>query len=95
MNILVTGARGFVGKNLVATLLSIKSSKSHIGRNIKIDDLFLYDINSPSELLDEGCQKADFIFHLAGVNRSKHCEEYWSGNFEFTAKLLNTLKKVW
>lgn len=53
MNILVTGARGFVGKNLVATLLSIKSSKSHIGRNIKIDDLFLYDINSPSELLDE------------------------------------------
>lgn len=93
MNILVTGARGFVGKNLVATLLSIKSSKSHIGRNIKIDDLFLYDINSPSELLDERCQKADFIFHLAGVNRSKHCEEYWSGNFEFTAKLLNTLKK--
>lgn len=69
MNILVTGAKGFVGKNLCATLYNIKEGKDRTRPDLKIDEIFEYDIDSTSEDLDEWCQKADFVFNLAGVNR--------------------------
>jgi UDP-2-acetamido-2,6-beta-L-arabino-hexul-4-ose reductase len=82
MKILVTGAKGFIGKNLIAEL-----------RNIKYDYIFEYDRDTDPSLLDEYCKEADFVFHLAGVNRPKEQSEFMEGNFGFTSDLLNSLKK--
>ena len=93
MNILITGAKGFVGKNLTAALQNIKDGKDKTRPDIKIDELFLYDIDSPEELLHTACQSADFVFNLAGVNRPQNAEEFMTGNFGFASTLIDTLKK--
>ena len=93
MNILITGAKGFVGKNLTAALQNIKDGKDRTHPSLSIDKLWLYDIDSPEELLDETCGKCDFVFNLAGVNRPENPEEFMQGNFGFASKLLDTLKK--
>ncbi len=92
MNILVTGAEGFVGKNLCAALKNIRDNKDRT-RNIKIEEIFEYDIDTEKNLLDGFCEKADFVFNLAGVNRPKDNAEFMEGNFGFASDLLNTLKK--
>ncbi len=93
MNILVTGAKGFVGKNLVENLKNIRDGKNRTRPNIVIDEIYEYDIDSTSAELDKYCRKADFVFHLAGVNRPKAPEEFKAGNFGFASTLLDTLKK--
>lgn len=93
MNILVTGAAGFVGKNLTAALQSIKDGKDKTRPNICVEDLYLYDIDSDASILEEACEKADFVFNLAGINRPQNAEEYMQGNFGFASTLLDTLKK--
>ena len=93
MDILITGAAGFVGKNLTAALEAVRDGKDRTHPGLNIGHLFLYDIDSPAEVLEEGCRKADFVFNLAGVNRPKTPEEYMQGNFGFASTLLNTLKK--
>lgn len=93
MNVLVTGANGFVGKNLVANLQNIKDGKNRTRPNLKIDNIYCYDIDSTDEELNEYCKKADFVFNLAGVNRPKEQSEFMSGNFGFGEVLLYTLKK--
>ena len=93
MNILITGANGFVGKNLTEALKSIKDGKDKTHPAITVDELYLYDIDSPKELLEEACDKADFVFNLAGVNRPQNPEEFMEGNFGFGSTLLETLKK--
>ena len=92
MKILVTGAKGFVGKNLVTNLYNIKDGKNRT-RNIKIEDIYEYDIDSKPEDLEVYCKEADFIFNLAGVNRPKEQSEFMEGNFGFASTLLDTLKK--
>ena len=92
MNILVTGAQGFVGKNLVSNLYNIKEGKNQT-RSFEIDNIFEYDIASTPEELDEYCQSADFVFNLAGVNRPKDDSEFMKGNFGFASRLLDTLQK--
>lgn len=92
MNILVTGAKGFVGKNLCAALKNIRDGKDRT-RNIKIEEIFEYDIDTEKTLLDGFCEKADFVFNLAGVNRPKDTAEFMQGNFGFASELLETLKK--
>lgn len=92
MNILVTGAKGFVGKNLSAALKNIRDGKDRT-RNIKIEEIFEYDIDTEKSLLDGFCEKADFVFNLAGVNRPKDNSEFMQGNFGFASELLDTLKK--
>ena len=93
MNILVTGAKGFVGKNLVENLKNLRDGKNRTRPNIHVDEIYEYDIDSTQEQLDEYCAKADFVFNLAGVNRPKDPEEFKAGNFGFASTLLNTLKK--
>ena len=93
MRILVTGANGFVGKNLCANLKNIRDSKDKTRPNIVIDEIYEYDIDTNPELLDEYCAKADFVFNLAGVNRPQNPEEFMQGNFGFASRLLDTLKK--
>ena len=93
MNILVTGAGGFVGKNLCAALMNIKENKDRTRPNITIDEMFEYDLDTPPALLDEYCARADFVFNLAGVNRPKEQSEFMAGNFGFASTLLDTLKK--
>jgi len=93
MNILITGAEGFVGKNLTSSLRNIKEGKDKTHPGIEIGELYLYDIDSPEELLEEACEKADFVFNLAGVNRPKNTDEFMKGNFGFASTLLETLKK--
>ena len=93
MNILVTGAGGFVGKNLCAALMNIKENKDRTRPNITIDEIFEYDLDTPPALLDEYCARADFVFNLAGVNRPKEQSEFMAGNFGFASTLLDTLKK--
>ena len=92
MNILVTGAAGFVGRNLVENLKNIRDGKNRTRPNIKIDEIYEYDLSSTSEELDEYCSKADFVFNLAGVNRTKDPEDFKKGNFGFASTLLDTLK---
>ena len=92
MNILVTGAKGFVGRNLVETLKTIRDGKNRT-RNLSIAEIFEYDIDTDPALLEEYCRKTDFVFHLAGVNRPQNQEEFMQGNFGFTSTLLETLKK--
>ena len=93
MKVLVTGAKGFVGKNLVCALNNLKDSKDRTRPNIKIDEVYEYDIDSNISELDEYCKYADFVFNLAGVNRPKDPEEFKKGNFGFASTLLETLKK--
>jgi len=93
MKILVTGAKGFVGKNLCAQLKNIKGGKDKTHPNLQIDEVWEYDIDSVPEQLSEWCQKADFVFNLAGVNRPQNQEEFMQGNFGFASTLLDTLRK--
>ena len=93
MNILVTGAKGMVGLALCANLKNIRDGKNRTRPNIKIDEIFEYDIDNSNEELNEFCQKADFVFNLAGINRPKSNDEFMQGNFGFGETLLNTLKK--
>lgn len=93
MNILVTGSAGFVGKNLVESLKNIRDNKDRTRPALKIDEIFEYDRDTAPSLLDGFCQKADFVFNLAGVNRPKNQDEFMKGNFGFASTLLDTLKK--
>ncbi len=93
MKILVTGAKGFVGKNLCAALKNIKDGKDRTHPALAIEEIYEYDIDSPAALLDEACAKSDFVFNLAGVNRPQNPEEFMQGNFGFASTLLDTLKK--
>ena len=93
MNILVTGAKGFVGKNLCEALKNIRDGKDKTRPNIQINEIYEYDVDTSCELLDEYCAKADFVFNLAGVNRPQNPEEFMQGNFGFASTLLDTLKK--
>ena len=93
MNILVTGAKGFVGKNLIANLKNIQENKNRTRPGIVIDAIYEYDVDSTEEELEEYCKNADFVFNLAGVNRPKDQGEFMTGNFGFAGILLDTLKK--
>lgn len=93
MKILVTGAKGFVGKNLVCALNNLKDGKDRTRPNIKIDEIYCYDVDGTPAELDEYCKNADFVFNLAGVNRPKDPSEFKAGNFGFASELLATLKK--
>ena len=93
MDVLITGAAGFVGKNLTEALKAIRDGKDRRFPDLSVGELYLYDVDSPAEMLEEGCRKADFVFNLAGVNRPQNPAEFMSGNFGFASKLLDTLKK--
>lgn len=93
MKILVTGAKGFVGKNLCAAFKNIRDQKDKTRPDLSIDEIFEYDLDTAPERLDEYCAKADFVFHLAGVNRPQNAEDFMKGNFGFTSLLFDTLKK--
>lgn len=93
MNILVTGANGFVGKNLVCALKNIKDGKDRTHPEITIDEIYEFDIDSDIRQLDDYCSKADFVFNLAGVNRPKQNEEFMSGNCDFLSDMLELLSK--
>lgn len=92
MKILITGAKGFVGKNLVENLKNIQEGKNRT-RDLVIDSIFEYDIDSTKVELEQYCRECDFVFNLAGVNRPKNEEEFMKGNFGFASDLLDTLKK--
>ena len=91
MNILITGAKGFVGRNLVENLKTIRDGKNRT-RNLTIGEIYEYDIDTDPALLKDFCAKADFVFNLAGVNRPQNQEEFMQGNFGFASTLLDTLK---
>ncbi|MBR2767637.1 MAG: NAD-dependent epimerase/dehydratase family protein [Solobacterium sp.] len=93
MNILITGAKGFVGRNLAENLRNIRDGKDRT-RNITVDEIMEYDLGNTEEELKEYCRRADFVFHLAGVNRPKNTEEFMEGNFGFSSILLRTLLDV-
>lgn len=93
MKILVTGAKGFVGRNLCAQLNNIKEGKARCYGDLRIDEVYEYDLDSTAEQLDAWCRGCDFVFNLAGVNRPKDPEEFMKGNFGFASTLLDTLKK--
>lgn len=93
MKILVTGAKGFVGKNLCAQLHNIEKGKACCYGDLVIEEVFEYDLDSTPEQLDEWCRDCDFVFNLAGVNRSQNTEEFMRGNFGFASTLLDILKK--
>ncbi|MBE6688978.1 MAG: capsular polysaccharide biosynthesis protein CapF [Ruminococcaceae bacterium] len=93
MNILVTGAKGFVGKNLCENLKNIRDGKDRTHPKLSIKEIFEYDLDTDPALLDEYCAKADFVFNLAGVNRPQNTNEFMQGNFGFASTLLDTLKK--
>lgn len=93
MKILVTGAKGFVGKNLCAQLNNIKEGKARCYGDVMVSEVYEYDLDSTPEELDKWCASADFVFNLAGVNRPQNQEEFMQGNFGFASTLLDTLKK--
>ena len=93
MKILVTGAKGFVGRNLCAQLKNIRDGKARFYGDLQIDDVYEYDLDSTEEELDSWCRDCDFVFNLAGVNRPKDPEEFMRGNFGFASTLLDTLKR--
>ena len=93
MNILITGAKGMVGTALVNNLKNIRDGKNKTRPNIKLNEIYEYDIDSTLEELDEYSKKADFIFNLAGINRPQNPEEFMTGNFGFASQLLENLKK--
>lgn len=93
MKILVTGAKGFVGKNLCAQLNNIKEGKIRCYQDLAIEQIYEYDIDSTQEELEDACKNCDFVFNLAGVNRPQNQEEFMRGNFGFASILLDTLKK--
>ena len=93
MNILVTGAKGFVGRNLVAALKNIRDGKDRTRGDLVIGEIYEYDIDSTLADLDDACMHADFVFNLAGVNRPKDNSEFMAGNFGFASDLLETLKR--
>ena len=93
MKVLVTGAKGFVGRNLCSQLNNIKEGKARWYGDVKIDAVYEYDLDSTPAELDEWCRDCDFVFNLAGVNRPQNPEEFMQGNFGFASTLLNTLKK--
>ena len=97
-HILITGAKGFVGSNFVRALKAVKNGKDKVHNWASLNnptglEIYEYDINSTEKELDEYCQKADFVFNFAGVNRPQNNEEFMQGNFVFGSKLLDTLKK--
>ena len=94
MNILVTGAAGFVGKNLCEALKAVRDGKDRTRPELKIDEIFEFDIASAPASLDGFCEKADFVFNLAGVNRPKDQSEFMAGNFGFASALLASLEKA-
>ena len=93
MKILVTGSAGFVGKNLIAALKNLRDGKDRTRPELKVDDIFEYDVDTDPSLLDSFCSEADFVFNLAGVNRPKDAAEFMQGNFGFASTLLSALKK--
>ena len=93
MKILVTGAKGFVGKNLCCQLNNIKEGKARCYGDLQVDEVFEYDIDSTPEQLDSWCGECDFVFNIAGVNRPKDNDEFMKGNYGFASTLLDTLKK--
>ncbi|HIU18598.1 MAG TPA: capsular polysaccharide biosynthesis protein CapF [Candidatus Limiplasma stercoravium] len=93
MNILVTGAKGFVGQNLCATLQTLSDGRNRTQPDLTVSEIFEYDVDSDPSLLDSYCARADFVFNLAGVNRPKEESEFMAGNFGFASTLLDTLKK--
>ena len=93
MKILVTGAQGFVGKNLCAELKNIRDGKARCYGDLTVSEVFEYDIENTAEELDTYCKECDFVFNLAGVNRPQNQEEFMTGNFGFASTLLDTLKK--
>ena len=93
MNILVTGAKGFVGRNLVWNLRGIAEGRDPARPNLVIGEIYEYDLDTPPALLDEFCAKTDFVFNLAGVNRPGESSEYMAGNFGFASVLLDALKR--
>jgi hypothetical protein len=93
MNILITGAVGFAGKNLVAALKNIQQKKDRTHSELVIDEIYEYDIHTEATLLNTYCEKADFIFHFAGVNRPQNNDEFMAGNFGFAETLINLLKR--
>lgn len=93
MNILVTGAKGFVGRNLSETLKAIRDGKDKTRPGLQMGAVYEYDIGTEPRLLDEYCRNADFVFHLAGVNRPKDVSEFMEGNFGFASTILNALQK--
>ena len=93
MKILITGAAGFVGKNLAAAMECVMAGKDRTRAELAVDKLWLYDVDTDEAVLDEACREADFVFNLAGVNRPKDASEFLSGNFGFATKLLSLLEK--
>ena len=93
MKILVTGAKGFVGRNLCAQMKNIRDGKARFYGDLQIDDVYEYDLDSTEEQLDSWCRDCDFVFNLAGVNRPKDPEEFMRGNFGFASTLLDTLRR--
>ena len=93
MNILITGANGFVGKNVTEALKNIRDGKDKTHPSLAIDKLYLYDIDTDPSVLEDGCRNGDFVFHLAGVNRPQNPEEFMQGNYGFTDTLLSLLKQ--
>ena len=92
MKILVTGAKGFVGRNLCSQLNNIKEGKASLYKDVQVDNVFEYDLGDTKEELDYYCAEADFVFNLAGVNRPQNQEEFMKGNLGFATTLLDTLK---